>query len=614
MDTPGDGQQGSPQEIVFANHNRARLVTLESGANAAEAPRRLGLERPKAVIMVAGAAVTMDENLRPRLRQLFSRGIARAAVDKEAVIIDGGTEAGVMQLMGQGVADRGRQTPLIGVAPRGRITYPGQAVSLSSHNDSAPLDSNHSHFVLVDSDEWGGETGTMFRLAAALAKGGGNEFERDAPALTILAGSAVGSIAQNEVLQTVRQGWPVIVLQGTGLLPDELTRLAEDRTRQEQAEQNQGGGSTRPAEARPLGSRPPIEDPDLAEIVEDGELVFFPPDGTPADLEKLIGQQLATRREESALDLAWAAFARYDANAVRQQRSHRLLNNWILSLGVVTTAVALTYVALTTSGNVAEASASAGVLRFFIIVLPITTSVLIAASLRLKSGNKWILLRSSAEAIKRRIYRYRLLAQYNPEKEAAALAEVVGDLSQALMQTEVNESALLAYDGPIPPRMFGAAADDDGLGPLTPERYLEIQLGDQLSFYDGKTRQLERRLRAAQGVVLLGGAAGTLMAAIRLELWVPLATAVVTAATTYLLYQQLQETLVKYNQARIGLENIQLWWRSLTPAQRLDPANVKRLATNAERTISREVTGWVQDMQSALAELRDMQSQARGES
>lgn len=40
--------------------------------------------------------------------QLFSRGIARAAVDAEALIMDGGTQAGVMAIMGQGVADRGR--------------------------------------------------------------------------------------------------------------------------------------------------------------------------------------------------------------------------------------------------------------------------------------------------------------------------------------------------------------------------------------------------------------------------------------------------------------------------------------------------------------------------
>jgi hypothetical protein len=40
-------------------------------------------------------------------------------------------------------------------------------------------------------------------------------------------------------------------------------------------------------------------------------------------------------------------------------------------------------------------------------ILPIVTSILVAVINRFKAGNKWILLRSAAEAIKREIYRYR---------------------------------------------------------------------------------------------------------------------------------------------------------------------------------------------------------------
>jgi hypothetical protein len=56
------------------------------------------------------------------------------------------------------------------VAPGGKVTYPGEPPE-GSIEDGAPLDPEHSHFVLVESEEWGGETKMMFELASALSNG-----------------------------------------------------------------------------------------------------------------------------------------------------------------------------------------------------------------------------------------------------------------------------------------------------------------------------------------------------------------------------------------------------------------------------------------------------------
>ena len=48
-----------------------------------------------------------------------------------------------------------------------------------------------------------------------------------------------------------------------------------------------------------------------------------------------------------------------------------------------------------------------GWLRYPIIVIPIVTAILLAYYNKFRPANKWILLRGSAEAIKREIYRYR---------------------------------------------------------------------------------------------------------------------------------------------------------------------------------------------------------------
>lgn len=219
MGTRQEGQDDSKKEIVFSNSNRAWLLAPPAGTHAASILKALDIERSEALIMLAGGAAGLDESLKPRLAQLFSRGIAWAAAEMHAIIVDGGTQAGVMALMGQGVADQGRNSILLGVAPVGKVSYPGGPAE-GSFEDRASLDPNHSHFVLVESDEWGGETETMYELAEELSK--------EIPVLTVLVNG--GQVAKHEVLQSIRQGWPMIVVEGTGRLADEIARTVREKT------------------------------------------------------------------------------------------------------------------------------------------------------------------------------------------------------------------------------------------------------------------------------------------------------------------------------------------------------------------------------------------------
>ena len=103
------------EPLLFPNNKRATAVFPTDDTSAGEILAALDLKPHKTVILVIGGADNIDEKLAPRLVQLFGRGIARAAANANAVIIDGGTQSGVMAMMGQGVADRGRKSPLIGV-------------------------------------------------------------------------------------------------------------------------------------------------------------------------------------------------------------------------------------------------------------------------------------------------------------------------------------------------------------------------------------------------------------------------------------------------------------------------------------------------------------------
>jgi hypothetical protein len=575
-----------PQEVVFPNNNLAKIVVAPLSASASSVIEALGISAPKNLILLIGGADRLDEKLSNRLTQLFSRGIARAAVDAEALIMDGGTQAGVMAIMGQGVADRGRKSSLLGVAPMEKVTYPGGPAAPAGSEDSSPLDPNHSHFVLVEGKEWGSETGTLFEIAAVL----------NVPVLAILVNG--GTVAKDELLQSVRRGWPVIVIEGSGRLADDIAAL--------------------------IKQRPEIDDPVLAEIIAEGDLRLFPITGALEDFERMLFSQSPNMK---LLRDAWQRFATYDANANRLQKAFRKVQFWILTLGLIAVFLAvferqgLAFVkdqqvkTLTKQTQRPEKpfqmiEKALGWLRFPIIVFPITISVLLAYYNKFRPGTKWVLLRGSAEAIKREIYCYRSRTGAYSEDQLTTgsrddvFHERLEPVSRRLMQTEVNHGALTPYDGPLPPEMEGAQKGDDGFSFLTPTRYIEIRLEDQLSYYSKKTPKLGAEIKRMQTAILVAGGVGTLLAAVGAELWIALTTSLATALTSSVASRQLEETLVRYNQSAADLANVRDWWTKLSPAAKRNPKNVDQLVEVTEKILETEMSGWVQRMENALAQLQ----------
>lgn len=201
--------------ITFANGNRAVVITVPRDASAQSILKALDFAQPHALMMVFGGAKGLDDSRKARLAELFIDAIAPVAAELGALIMDGGTQSGVMAMMGEAVARDGRRSQLLGVAPKGKIAHP-EIAGASAGSDGAPLEPNHSHFVLVESAEWGGETGTMLELARAF----------NAPTIAILVNG--GKIAGDEALQSVRNGWQLLVIDGSGRFADELSAAVRD--------------------------------------------------------------------------------------------------------------------------------------------------------------------------------------------------------------------------------------------------------------------------------------------------------------------------------------------------------------------------------------------------
>lgn len=252
MDTQSTRQNISKQEIHFPNGNRAQAIISPVGTRVTTLLHTLGIPHPKTVIMIVGGATQMSEQLNPDLVRLFTHGIAHLMPSTDTLIIDGGTKAGVMAIIGQGVAEQQPRPTLLGVSPAGSVTYPGKPTDKSS-KENIPLDPNHSHFVLVETDQWGGETDTMYELAQMLAE--------HCPSVAVLVNG--GSIAKNEILYNVRQRRPIIVIEGSGRLADDVAKLWREKPSS-------------------------IPDDAFAEITMRGDVHLFPITGSATELAQLI--------------------------------------------------------------------------------------------------------------------------------------------------------------------------------------------------------------------------------------------------------------------------------------------------------------------------------------
>jgi hypothetical protein len=220
--------------ITFENGNRAVVITAPRDASAKAILDALEITSSRAVILLFGGAAGLDESRKANLSTLFADGVTRVAAELGALIIDGGTQSGIMAIMGEAVARYPGTCQLLGIAPKGKITHP-EIEGAFAGSDGAALEPHHSHFVLVESAEWGGETGKMLEVTRAF----------NAPIVAILVNG--GAIAADEALQSVRNGWPLLVIEGSGRFADELSAAVRDGHSAKSVEANEIARSDRVA-------------------------------------------------------------------------------------------------------------------------------------------------------------------------------------------------------------------------------------------------------------------------------------------------------------------------------------------------------------------------------
>lgn len=211
-----------PFRLTFSNGLRADAIRVNNSSELPSALRELGIRYPRPALVLVGGAGGMSEADLTKLRSLFVESLVPVIQTLGAAVVDGGTDAGVMRLMGEARAVTSAMFPLIGVSAAGTVVLPNTA---TSNPDAAPLEPHHTHFVLVPGDQWGDESPWLSDTAGALADG--------KPSVTVLVNG--GAIAWKDVSESVKARRFVVVVAGSGRTANKLTAALRGEPTDERA-------------------------------------------------------------------------------------------------------------------------------------------------------------------------------------------------------------------------------------------------------------------------------------------------------------------------------------------------------------------------------------------
>jgi hypothetical protein len=132
------------------------------------------------------------------------RIIARLAEETGSVIVDGGTQAGIMKEIGRHRKRNKYSFPLVGVV--------FDSLLMKEEPESI-LDPNHTHFFLIPGEDWGDESAWISKIATVIAG--------DKKSITVLVNG--GQISRTDVGYSTLEDRPTFVMRGTGRMADDIT-------------------------------------------------------------------------------------------------------------------------------------------------------------------------------------------------------------------------------------------------------------------------------------------------------------------------------------------------------------------------------------------------------
>lgn len=171
-----------------------------------------GIRREQPVLVLVGGAGGMDERSLQQVEAVLREALLPAVAEHSAVVVDGGTDSGVMRAVGRARLVMGGDFPLVGVAAHGTIGVSTGPNGSPPAGGAAALEGHHTHVVLVPGESWGDESPWLANIADVVA---GSQ-----PSVTVLVNG--GEISYADVAHSLAKGRRVVVLAGTGRTADAI--------------------------------------------------------------------------------------------------------------------------------------------------------------------------------------------------------------------------------------------------------------------------------------------------------------------------------------------------------------------------------------------------------
>ena len=198
--------------LPFENGHTARAIKVDEVDEIVGALEALGIAQHRPSLLVVGGADGMNNEDTQRLRKFIEQVVVPTCEGLQVTVMTGGTNSGIMKLVGK-ARNRARATfPLIGIAAIGTVQLPGNAPS----KNQAPLEPHHDAFVFVPGADWSNESPWLVRISAAIS--------HNTPALTLVANG--GEITWHDILYSIVAGRPVLAIEGTGRATDVLAKIS----------------------------------------------------------------------------------------------------------------------------------------------------------------------------------------------------------------------------------------------------------------------------------------------------------------------------------------------------------------------------------------------------
>jgi hypothetical protein len=558
-----------------------------TGGDVAAVVNALQVEGNPPVLVVLGGAARLKKSVEAEFERTLRLGILPVIRALRGIVIDGGTDSGVMRAIGKVFGTDAPECKLIGVAPKGKIRRDSSHTMARTDKLESPAP-NHSDIVLVEGNEFGCELDALMELTERLS-------ERSQVLVIVAAG---GKNTRSELARVRQMNWPVLVLTGTSGQADRLYRQSRFKY----------GYALRWVKNIPKVPPRLVWAPPHEYKLEEKQTEFRP----LADY-RAIRRSITWRfqGENRLIRLAWERVAAYEEIA----QASRPRSNWtiglVLTLGLFTTIAGF----LVILGYAETAS------RIAIVALPFVSTTILGLSIRRGRHNQWILVRVAAESLKQEIYRFRCKAEpYSDSKPSfkslgrsrrtretreGVLAERLGALDNRLMMDAPTAIARSAPAHWPPPSLDGAAHRDDLLlDDLSVEAYVRLRIRHQLDYLDDSVARTDRWI--GRSAILMSGLAlvAVLTAAIitaeqgdAIALAATLGAASTAVAST-IAYGQAEQRLAKMTTAAAGLRGAHTYFLArLGDGQ---PVRADIVVASSEEALMRESDEWYRSLQQSI--------------